>query len=203
MAVARLVTFGAGGYPQGVVKGTFFYTFLALFFVSTAVAQGKSADALKKQIKDLKSDKVFTLTYDQGSDSSKLMAIAEGFGQREVDCSGARAINFAAAFTFITKTIVKEPETINLTFWVLTKKPQFAFDHHWTITGAGEPLDLGDARYAAKASENMEYLNFVLSRENLKRLSASGTTFRLGKCEFAFTLQQTKLLADMLALSKL
>lgn len=187
---------------KSVVKRTIFYTFLAVFFVPSAAAQGKSADALKNQIRDLKADKVFTLIYDQDSDSSKLMAISENFGQREADCAGAQAINFAAAFTFLTKALTREPETINLTFWVLAKKPQFAVDHRWTITGIGETLDLGEARYAAKASENMEYLNFVISPENLKRLSTPGTTFRLGKCDFAFTSRQTTLLADMLIFSK-
>ena len=199
---AVLVSFAAGGYPQSVVKRTIWLLFLASGLAAAAAAQGKPIDVLKKEIRDLKADKEFTLTYDQDSDSSKLMAISENFAQRAVECEGARAINFAAAFTFSGRIMAKEPETINLTFWVLAKKPQFVNAHHWTLTGPGDALDLGDARYAARASENMEYLNFIISREKLTRIAVAGTTFRLGQCSFGFTPSQTKLLANLLIFSK-
>ena len=197
-----LVSFAAGGYPQFVVKRTIWLLFLAFALAASAAGQGKSFDVLKKEIRDLKAEREFTLTYDQDSDSAKLMAVSENFGQRSAGCEGAKAINFAAAFTFSGTTMTREPETINLTFWVLAKKPLFANTHHWTATGPNGSLDLGDARYAARASENIEYLNFIVSRENLTRISAPGITFRIGQCSLEVTSSQTKLLADMLIFSK-
>jgi hypothetical protein len=180
---------------------TFCVTVFAFLFALSAFGQGKTSDAIKKQIRDLKAERVFTLTYDQGSDSTKLMAVAENFAQNEAAQAGTQAINFATAFAFAGKSLAAAPETFNLTFWVLTKKPQFAFAHHWTVTVGKETVDLGDARYVAKGSEDMEYLNFVVSRENLVKIAAAGTRLKLGNADMTFTASQTALLANLVTLS--
>ena len=62
---------------------TILVSIIALFFVSSAVAQGRSSEAIKRQIHDLKAEKIFTLTYDQASDVSKLIAVAGNFDQKQ------------------------------------------------------------------------------------------------------------------------
>jgi hypothetical protein len=48
----------------------------------------------------------------------------------------------------------------------------------------------------------MEYLNFQVSRENLKKLAGlANAKFKLGTAEFQFSAAQMKLLADLLKLS--
>lgn len=169
--------------------------------MSSAVAQGRSSDAIRRQIRDLKAEKVFTLTYDQQSDATKLMAVAGNFDQKDSARAGTQAINFATAFTFSGKTLTLAPEKINLTFWVLTKKPQFAGAHRWIVVVGAETVDLADARYVAKPSDNMEYLNFVIARDDLKKIAVAGAKFKLGNAGFSFTAEQTKLLADLIILS--
>jgi hypothetical protein len=66
-----------------------------------------------------------------------------------------------------------------------------------------EMLVIGSARYIAKAREQMEYLNFEISRENLARIAGqSELRFMLGDEEFAFTRTQMKLIADMLSITE-
>jgi len=80
----------------------------------------------------------------------------------------------------------------------LTKKPRFAANHNLMV---GD-IDLGTARYAAKPRENMEYLNFEISRENLSKIALeSNVRFQLGEAEFSFSRDQLKILADIVILS--
>jgi hypothetical protein len=174
---------------------------IALFVVPSIAAQGRSFDEIKRQIRGIGSEKIFTLTYDQQTDTTKLMAVAANFDQKEAAKAGTQAINFAAAFTFAGKKLTASPETIPLTFWVLTKKPQFAASNRWIVTAGTETIDLGDARYAAKSSENMEYLNFVVPFDDLKKIAVKGAKFKLGSADFTFTAEQTKLLSDLIKLS--
>ena len=163
-------------------------------------AQTKSNDAMAKQIKALKADKAFTLTYDKGSGMSKVMGSSESFTDAETKKAGIQAMSFGTAFFYQGQALAAAADPIALTFWVMTKKPQFAGNHKWTAMIGTETLDLGDAQYAAKG--NMEYLNFQVSRENLKKLAGQANVkFKLGTAEFQFTAPQLKLLADLLKLS--
>jgi hypothetical protein len=66
-----------------------------------------------------------------------------------------------------------------------------------------EILVLGSARYVAKTREDMEYLNFEISRDNLVKIAArSNVSFQLGNESFTFTRQHLKLLADVLVASE-
>jgi len=168
----------------------------------TAAAQ-KSNDAIQKQIKSLKADKQIVLSYDKASNASKIMATAGNFADSEAKKAGIQAMNFGMAFFYIGQSLAAPPDTINLTFWVLTKKPVFAASHRWTMPGAGgNPLDLGDARYAAKAEENMEYLNFKLSRTDLEKIAASThPKFKLGDKDLTFTPEELQLIKNFLAVA--
>jgi hypothetical protein len=165
-------------------------------------AQTKSNDVIAKQIKALKADKVFTLSYDKGSGMSKVMGSSESFTGAEAKKAGIQAMSFGTAFFYQGRSLTAAADPIALTFWVMTKKPQFAANHKWTAVVGTDTLDLGDAQYAARAGENMEYLNFKISRENLKKITGQANVkFKLGTAEFQFTAIQLKLLADLLKLS--
>lgn len=175
--------------------------FVAVIIASLALlaqAQAKSNDAISKQIKDLKAGETFRLSYDQNSNVSKLMAVTENFPDRDASRIGIQAMNFAVGFLYSGQSIAKAPDNLILTFWVLTKKPRFTANHNFTVGS----IDLGTARYASKPRENIEYLNFEISRENLAKIAVeSDVHFQLGDAEFSFTRSQLKTLADILILS--
>jgi hypothetical protein len=176
-------------------------TAFLLMAVSLASAQ-KTNDAVSKQIKALKADKTITLTYDAASNTSKLMVMSSNFDGKEAAKAKIQAMNFGMAAFYPGQSIATPPDTFNFTFWVLTKKPVFGAAHKWTASLGAEILDLGDARYVSKPGENMEYLNFKISREQLTKIAAvPGTKFKLGTAEFTFTADQSTLLKDLLAVS--
>jgi hypothetical protein len=179
-----------------------FLLIVVLLFPVALSAQTKSNDAIAKQIKAFKADKTFTLTYDKGSGMSKVMGSSESFADAEAKKAGIQAMSFGTAFFYQGQALAAAADPIALTFWVMTKKPQFAADHKWTAVVGTDTLDLGDAQYAAKTANNMEYLNYQVSRENLKKLTAQANVkFKLGTTEFQFSASQQKLLADLLKLS--
>ena len=163
-----------------------------------SISAQKTNDAIQKQIKSLKADKQIVLSYDKASNASKIMATAGNFADSEAKKAGIQAMNFGMAFFYTGQSLAAPPETINLTFWVLTKKPVFASSHAWTMT----PLNLGDARYAAKPAENMEYLNFKIARADLAKVAASDGKCKLGGKDFTFTPSQLQLLKHIIAVSE-
>jgi hypothetical protein len=175
---------------------------IILIAAAASFAQTKTNEAIAKQIKTLKADKNITLTYDDASNMSKIMVRGDDFGSEQDKRSGVEAMNFGMAFFYQGKSLTAAPETINFTFWVLNKKPKFAESHAWTVTIGSETLDLGDARYAAKPSENMEYLNFKISRENLEKIAkASDVKLKIGNAELKFTPEQLRTFANLLKIS--
>lgn len=173
-------------------------TFVLLFLALSASAQ-KTNDAIQKQIKSLKADKQITLTFDGGS--TKIMAIGDNFADAEAKAAGIQAMNFGIAYFYPGKELTTPPETINFTFWVMSKKPKFADAHAWKATIGTETLDLGDARYVAKSGENMEYLNFKLKREDLVKIANSTGKITIGTSNFTFTASQLTLLKNIIAVS--
>jgi hypothetical protein len=174
-----------------------------LLLTSLSVFAQKTNDAIAKQIKSLKADKTITLTYDADSKASKLFARAENFSDAEAKKAGIQAMNFGLAFFYVGKTLNTPPETITLTFMVLIKKPVFAGNHNWINSPSrSDALDFGDARYVSKPGENMEYLNFRISRTDLAKVAASADAkFKLGNFEFTFTPAQLTMLKNFLAVS--
>ena len=174
-------------------------TFLLLFSALSASAQ-KTNDAIQKQIKSLKAEKQIMLTYDPAG-STKIMAISDNFADAETKAAGIQAMNFAMAFNYAGSTLTASPETIDLAFWVMAKKPVFVTSHGWKASIGTETLDIGDARYGAQARENMEYLNFKLKREHLTKIANSTGKITLGTSNFTFTESQLTLLKNVLAVS--
>lgn len=179
---------------------TLILCFLTLFF--TASAQDKSNETISRQISALKADKNITLEYNQAGNSTKLLAIAENFSNRDADRSGLMAMNFAAGFFYAGNALQKSPDRILITFWVMSRKPRFAETHDLRILAGQNTLEIGSGRYSARARENMEYLNFEISRDDLAAIAReSSVRMVLGLNEFTFTRGQLKTFADLLILS--
>ena len=173
-----------------------------LILFSAAASQSKTNEKISRQISELKSEKIFTLSYDEAGNSTKLLAVAENFSDREARDSGIMAMNFAAGFFYAGNVLQKTPERVMLTFWVMSKKPRFAEDHEFSVFAGQEVIVIGNGRYSARARENMEYLNYEISREDLAKIATgSNVRFSLGGHDFTFTQQHLKLIADLLVIS--
>lgn len=171
------------------------YFLLIIILLSTsAFAQEKTNEVINRQIRQLGVDQI-TLTYDQPSNMSKLMAVSENFSDRDADAAGVQAINFAMAFFYQGTSLKQSPETIRFAFWVLTKKPRFAQDHRLIIELDGRTLDLGEGRYVAKPNQNLEYLNYEIKSPDLAVIgSANKIAFRAGTHTFSATPAQLRLI---------
>jgi hypothetical protein len=111
-------------------------------------------------------------------------------------------MNFAAGFLYPGQSLERSPDQILVTFWVLAKQNRFGNGHSLVLQLDGQTIDLGDSRYVARPRDNMEYLNFNLSREILARIaSGSNVRFTLGGASFTFSGDQTKMLTNLLSLS--
>ena len=67
----------------------------------------------------------------------------------------------------------------------------------------GGTLDLGVPQYTSKPGNKMEYLNFVIKREDLAKIAAVPTPkFKLGKADLTFTSGQIQMFRNMLAISE-
>lgn len=184
------------------MKKSVFAILAVLSLTIFASAQSKANDAIANQIKALRADKTFTLSYDESGKTSKLMVVAENFSDREAGEAGIQAMNFAVGFFYPGKELANAPDPIMLTFWVLTKKPRFSADHSLMVTLGDENLVIGVARYVAKPRENMEYLNFQITREQLGKIAMrSDVKFRLGSEEFSFTKEHLRNFANLLIIS--
>ena len=183
------------------------FLLLAVALLSLPVlsnAQSKPNNAIIQQIRLLKAEETLELSFDQNSNTSKLMAVSENFSSREAKRVGILAMNFAVGFHYAGSGLSKSPDPILLTFWVLTKTPRFGENHSLTVVTGDEMLVLGNARYVAKTRQDMEYLNFEISRTDLAKIAGqTDVRFKLGTAEFRFTPRQLKLFADLLAVSEI
>lgn len=171
---------------------------VAVLLTSFTVSAQKTSDAIQRQIKSLGAEKQIELSNDGGA--SKVFGRAENFADAEARAAHIEAMNFGMAFFFPGTTLAAAPDTINLTFWVLTKKPQFAGSSKWVVTLPNETLDLGDSRYSGKGE--MEYLNFKIKRDDLAKIAAgSNVKFKLGTANFTFTPAHLQLFKNIIAIS--
>lgn len=171
--------------------------FLILILATCASAQ-KSIDAIAKQIRELKVERSVTATYDEGGKTSKIMVVAENFGEDSTRAAGVEAMNFGMAFFFPGKSLDAPPAEFNLTFWVMNKKPRFARSNGWQAVVGESTIDLGEPRYVARASESMEYLNFKISPENLEKIANSEGKFTLGGVAMRFTPEHLRIFKALL-----
>ena len=176
----------------------------AVLSLALAISAQATNEMLQNRINSAQSGKAITLTFDSVSGTSKIMAISENFSKDDAGRAGLMAMNFAIGHIYPGDNIVKSPESFLLTFWVMSKKPRFGANHAMTVALRDEMLVIGSARYAAKPREQMEYLNFEMSRENLIKIAAqTDVRFQLGDQEFTFTKSQMKLLADLLLITEI
>ena len=183
-----------------IMKHSLFIWTVILSFTAVALSQsGKTNDAINRQVKTLGVEKAITVSFDAGGNASKVMAVTENFSNNEVDRVGIQAMNFAMGFFYPGTTLTASPERLHFTFWVLTKKPRFAENHHFAADlGGGKILDLGEARYSPKPREDMEYLNFEISRSDLASIAgADSVTFRLGSYAFTLTPAQQRVIRGL------
>ena len=186
------------------MKYTLFILVVLLSFAAIGFAQpGKTNDVINRQIKSLGMEKAVTVSFDAGGNASKIMAVTENFSNNEVDRAGIQAMNFAMGFFYPGTTLTASPERLHFTFWVLTKKPRFAENHHFTADlGKGKILDLGEARYSPKPREDMEYLNFEISQADLGTIAATDSVFfHLGSYAFTLTPAQQKVIRSLVRVS--
>ncbi len=185
-----------------MLKNFLFVSLLITFFVASAPAQTKSNEQIEKQIKKLNAAKNITLSFDEKGGTSKIFVAGKDFGSAPDKRAGVQSFSFGMAFFFAGKTLSAAPGEINLTFWVLTKKPRFAEAHNLIVFAGGETLDLGAARYVSKPKQNMEYLNFKISRENLTKIAkTSAAKLKISNSEFQFTPEHLKTFADLMKIS--
>lgn len=173
--------------------------FSILLFTVAAQAQTKPNAAIQQQLRSLGSGQI-EVSCDASSKVTTIKAVSENFANDEAKRAGLKAMSFAVGVIYAGAGLDRSPEQYMLSFWVLSGKPRFGDDHTFAVTLGGETLDLGSARYVFRQRDGMEYLNFNLTREQLKRIAAQPQArFRLGKSEFTFTASQTKLLSDLYA----
>ena len=177
-----------------------FSAFLPLFVFAVPLLAQKPADAILKQIKSLKAEKTITVT--PAGSSMKIMGTADTFDQKDSSRAGIQAMNFGMAVFYEGKALTLTPQTIEMTFWVLTKKPRFTADHEGVLIAGKENISLGYAGWSEKPASNMEYLNFKVPREALiKVVNASPSRIRLASAELTFTDSQITLLRNFLAVT--
>ena len=168
-----------------------------ILFASAGQAQTKTNAAIQQQLKTLGSEQI-AVNFDQNSKVTTIKAVAENFSNDEAKRAGVKAMNFAVGVIFPGDGLDRSPDRYMLSFWVLSGKPRFGEDHSFNVFLGDETLQLGDARYTARARDGMEYLNFNVTRDQLKRIAAeSKVYFQLGGKTFNFTPSQLKIFADL------
>ena len=143
-----------------------------------AYSQAVTNEVLQTRINSAHAENNIALTFEQDSKTTKVMAVSENFSKDEVGRSGILAMNFAIGCFYPGEVFLKSPDSFLLTFWVLAKKPRFGANHALTVTLRDEVLVIGSAQYSPKPREQMEYLNFEISRESLTKI-ANHSAFRL------------------------
>ena len=180
---------------------------LAILIASVCVfitnAQSLSNETIRERIRSARVDNGITVTLDEAGRTSKLMGISENFSKDESSRSGVLAINFAVGCIYPGESLTKSPETFMFAFWVLSKKPRFSEHHAMSVALRDAVLVIGSARYVAKPSQQIEYLNFEISRENLAKIAVeSNVRVHLGDEIFTFTKSQMKLIAAVISVTE-
>lgn len=180
---------------------------LIVLFASTfAFSQTKSNQAISSQIKSLNAEKYLQMDYVKSVGVTKILGFGENFGRDQIKKNGLSELSFGITFNYAGAALTAVPEAFIMTFWVKSGKPKFAQSHGLKVVTNAETLDLGEARYAVKSSEKgMEFLNFVVSRENLVKIAGSGGNAQilLGDSEFKFSPEHIRLFKNILAISTL
>lgn len=189
------------GKRLNIMKQFLSLLFLGMVLAGTVFNQSKSNDVILQQIKEANAEKTITLQYDAAGNSSKVMLFSEDFGKSQYESLGLKSLSFGMAFFYAGKNLMAPPTTVNLTFWVQTKKPKFADEHNAAIVSGAEIFNLGEARYVSRPNENMEYLNLVVPYETLMKMTDANAVLNLGTAQFKFTPAQRKSVATLVKIS--
>ncbi|MFN6962577.1 MAG: hypothetical protein ACK4S4_02300 [Pyrinomonadaceae bacterium] len=172
-------------------------TLAAVLFspIALLAQQGKSNDQIAAQIRSLGVEKEISVTFDSSGGTSRIKAVTENFKQKETDAAGLMAMNFALGSFYPGSALQTSPERLMLSMWAMSKRPRFADDHKLVVELGGEAIDLGQGRYTPKPQQNMEYLNYEITRQDLASIAGgSGAVFRIGKHAFTLTSEQLKVI---------
>ncbi len=176
-----------------------YFTAIVLIAASAVfvAAQGRSNAELESQLRRLKAEKTISLSFDKNSNVSKIMAVAENFSSQDAKHLEADAMNFAVGFMYSGEKLVKPPESVILTFWIMTAKPKFAVASDLAIDG----IKLGSARYVYRKRDKMEYLNYEVPFADLKMIAAGEGRIELNGSRLTFTPAQLSTLRNLVELS--
>lgn len=173
------------------------FALIVLAAASAVSAQTVTNDTVRSRIKARGADRSIELEYDENGRSSRIRAVAENFPDSQSREAGAKAINFAAGLLYPGNEL-KGNEPILFTFWILTSGPRFETSHAMTMVAGEKRIEIGDARYAYRARDSVEYLNFNITRDQLRMMfEEKDLSLIVGGKRFTFTKAQTKLLSDL------
>jgi hypothetical protein len=176
--------------------------FTILLLTTFTNAQSKSIEAISEQIKTLKAEKQIQLEYDKSSNYSKLLLISDGFGGEQNRKNNLSSFTFGMMYGFNGRELTMTPEVFVLTFWAKGKNTHFAESHFWKALVDGETVELGEARYARRNGDDREFLNFVVSRDNLEKISnGKVVSFTIGQAEFNVRSESLRMFANLLTIS--
>lgn len=176
---------------------------LLIFFFSTVIfAHSKNINVIQTQIKSLNAGKNISLEYDKSSNTARLMLLSDGFGNEQNKKNGLSSFTFGLKYDFSGTELVNPPDVFILTFWAKGKNTHFAESHAWKAKIEGETIEIGEGRFAKKNGDDREFLNFVISRENLEKLAVGkNVTFQIGNAEFNVSAEMLQTFGNFLKIS--
>ena len=176
--------------------------FVVLAAVSFAAAQGKTLEAINKQLKSLNAEKTMEAFYVKEANINKVTALGADFGKAQDSANNLSAFNFGMAFFFAGNTLTAPVDSFTTTFWIQEKKPTFADSNQLTIIVDGENLEIGNARYARKNGDPREFLNYVMPRSVIEKIAGGkDARLKIGAAQFKFTPEHIQLFKNLLAVS--
>ena len=105
-------------------------------------------------------------------------------------------------YGFNGRDLIDTPPVFILTFWAKGENTDFPESHYWTAIVDGKIIEFGEARYATKQGDEREFLNFVVPRQKLEKVSQGRrVSFLIGKAEFKPSSEQLQMFANLLRVS--
>ena len=169
---------------------------LAIFVIS--VNAQRTNESIRQEIAELGAAKTITVEHDARSNVTTIRAVSDNFDEEETKKAGIRAMNFAAGVMYIGTEFKTSPEPVKMSLWAMTSKPVFAGTTVMQVYAGNGLFEIGDVRQVRRERDQMEYVNFQLTREQLKTLALqTNARVVVGRHIFTLTRSQLKLLADL------
>ena len=171
---------------------------LLIALVAISANAQRSNDSIRRQIMELGAAKSITIEHDDRSNVTTIRAVADNFAEDETKKADIRAMNFAAGVMYLGKEFKASPDPVKVSLWVMAPKPVFTGTTAMQIYAGNGLFDIRDVRHVRRERDQMEYVNFKLTREQLKALALqTNARIIVGRYFFTFTKSQLKLLADL------